>query len=61
MCVACDLKNGERTAILVSSVNDYKLFMENESGTYRLHMTDGRHNIVRGIYHCLFCGRRLGK
>lgn len=59
MCVACEIKNGERTEVLDNSATDYKVYLENVANIFRLHMTDGRHHSTRDIYHCPFCGRQL--
>ncbi len=61
MCFGCDLNNGERTKVIDNSATDYVVWLENESGVFRLHMTDGKHHTTKEIYHCPYCGRKLSK
>lgn len=61
MCIGCDLKNGERVVVLEPSTTDYKVYVENVAGVFRLHMENGRHHNTRDIYHCMFCGRKLSR
>ena len=59
MCIACEIKNGERTEILDNPATDYKIYIENAANIFRLHITNGRHHSIRDIYYCPFCGRKL--
>ena len=49
MCIACEIKNGERTEILDNSATDYEIYIENVANIFRLHMTNGRRHSTRDI------------
>ena len=58
-CFGCDLKNGERTKVIGNSNTDYVVWLENDAGDFKFHMTDGTHHTTKVIFHCPFCGRNL--